>query len=145
MLCSALARLDCPAGRYCPSPSESYPCTAGSYCAQGSVQPVTCNVSTLVESYPILTMPTRPATVYESVYIRGQQLAGNQCPANSSTPINPCPAGFYCPSPGEILICPQGYYCKQGTQAPSQCPSMASCPEGSGKNLVNLLLFFLRA
>ena len=133
----------CPSGRYCPTPSEALPCAAGSFCAQGSVQPVTCNMSVLVQAYPILTMPTRPTTVYESVYVRGQQLAGNQCPANSTTPTNACPGGYYCPSPGQTVVCPDGYYCKQGSQSPSKCPALASCPEGSCKfTCINIVYFF---
>jgi hypothetical protein len=32
----------------------------------------------------------RPATVYERVYVNGDQLAGNYCPANSSAPNAVC-------------------------------------------------------
>lgn len=130
--CRALSQLDCPAGNYCPTPGEIYNCTVGAFCAQGTVQPVTCNISSLLASYPTLDMPTKPTTVYESVYMRGTQLAGNECPANSSTPTNPCIAGYYCPTPGASIVCPAGYYCKAGTQEPSKCPALTNCPEGSG-------------
>jgi ABC-type multidrug transport system ATPase subunit len=99
----------------------------------------------LVDSYPALTMPTKPTTVYESVYIRGQQFAGNQCPANSSTPTDACPPGFYCPSPGEAITCPSGYYCKRGSQTPSKCPALTSCPEGSAKATLSWTGFIMLA
>lgn len=128
----ALSKLDCPAGKYCPTPGEVYACTSGSFCSQSTVQPVTCNISTLVDRYPVMTMPTTPTTVYESVYLRGTALAGNQCPANSSNPTQPCEAGFYCPTPNQKFLCPEGYYCKEGSQEASKCPALAYCPAGSG-------------
>jgi len=141
----AISRLACPPGSYCPTPGEVFPCLPGSFCAQGSVQPVTCNISLLVDSYPALPMPTRTTTVYESVYVRGQQFAGNQCPANSSTPTDACPPGFYCPSPGQVETCPAGYYCKQGSQTPSKCPALTSCPEGSSKATLSWTGFIMLA
>jgi ABC-type phosphate transport system ATPase subunit len=98
----------------------------------GTVEPVTCNISTMVARYPLLLLPSRPTTVYESVYLRGTVLAGNQCPANSSTPTKPCEGGFYCPTPALTVPCPAGSYCKPGSQEPAKCPILASCPEGSG-------------
>ncbi|KAL4536815.1 hypothetical protein Ndes2526A_g06320 [Nannochloris sp. 'desiccata'] len=141
----AISQLSCPPGRYCPTPGEAFPCLPGSFCAQGSVQPITCNISVLVDSYPSLPMPTRPTTVYESVYVRGQQFAGNQCPGNSSTPTDACPPGFYCPSPGQAETCPTGYYCKQGSQTPSKCPALTSCPEGSFKATLSWTGFIMLA
>ena len=117
----------------------------GSFCALGTVEPVTCNVSTLVSSNPSLLMPSRPTTVYESVYVRGTVLAGNHCPANSTTPTKSCPGGFFCPTPAQTLRCPAGSYCKAGSQAPAKCPILANCPEGSGvrsQGLYRLRCFF---
>jgi len=132
-LCSALAKLACPAGKYCPSPREIYDCPTGSFCPVGTVHPLTCNISTLVTKYPQIIMPTKPTTMYQSVYMRGTVLGGNQCPGNATSPQTPCPAGYYCPDPSTILLCPVGYYCKQGSLEPSKCPSLANCPEGSEK------------
>lgn len=134
LCCRALASKLCPAGQYCPTPGEVYPCPVGAFCATGTVEPVTCNITTLVDKYPALDMPTTPTTVYESVYMKGTTLAGNQCPTNSSTPTKSCLGGFYCPTPDTVLLCPTGYYCKPGSQEPAKCPALASCPEGSGGN-----------
>lgn len=129
----ALRSLACPAGYFCPTPREIYECPTGFYCPQGTVQPLTCNMTTLVGVYPSAVMPVKPTTVYESVYLRGTILGGNQCPGNSTTPQTPCTAGFYCPTPTESYICPAGYFCKKGSVEPTACPAMASCPEGSVK------------
>ena len=129
----ALRALACPAGFFCPTPREIYDCPAGFYCPEGTVQPLTCNMTALVGSYPHAVMPVKPTTVYQSVYMRGTVLGGNQCPGNSTTPQTPCPAGFYCPTPTESYICPPGYFCKKGSVEPTKCPSLASCPEGSVK------------
>lgn len=88
-------------------------------------------------------MPSKPTTVYESVYIKGTNYAGNQCPANSSTPTRPCEAGYYCPTPGQKIICPEGSYCKPGSQKPAKCPSLTSCPEGSDKASLSWVGFIL--
>jgi ABC-type multidrug transport system ATPase subunit len=91
----------------------------------------------------MLTMPSRPTTVYESVYIRGQALAGNQCPANATSPTKPCDAGYYCPTPARQLSCPEGFYCRQGSQEPAKCPPLVSCPEGSSKASLSWAGFIL--
>ena len=133
MMCSGLSKLDCPAGSFCPSPREVYPCPAGFYCPAGTVEPLTCNMTMLVSMYPDTVMPVKPTTIYQSVYMRGSILGGNQCVGNATTPQTPCPSGFYCPTPTEVYICPGGYFCKQGSIEPEKCPAMASCPEGSEK------------
>jgi len=130
---SSLRSLACPAGYFCPTPREIYECPPGFYCPEGTVQPLTCNMTALVSTYPHAVMPVKPTTVYQSVYLRGTVLGGNQCPGNSTTPQTPCPAGFYCPTPTESYICPAGSFCKKGSVEPTQCPAMASCPEGSVK------------
>ncbi len=129
----ALRRLACPAGSFCPTPREIYPCPAGYYCPSGTVEPLTCNMTTLVDLYPQAQMPVKPTTLYESVYMRGTILGGNQCVGNATTPQTPCPVGFYCPTPTETYVCPAGSFCKQGSVEPTSCPAMASCPEGSTK------------
>lgn len=141
----ALAALECPSGSYCPSPAEIHDCTPGHFCSHGTVQPLTCNISTLVSAYPSLDMPSLPTTMYQSVYLRGTQLAGNLCPTNSSTPTAPCAGGYYCPNSGESIVCPAGYYCKEGSQEPSKCPALTSCPEGSDKARLSWVGFILLA
>eukprot|EP00889_Picochlorum_renovo_P008336 jgi/Picre1/35366/NNA_002828.t1 len=124
---TGLSKLDCPAGSFCPSPREVYPCPAGFYCPAGTVEPLTCNMTMLVKAYPDTVMPVKPTTIYQSVYMRGSILGGNQCVGNATTPQTPCPSGFYCPTPTEVYICPGGYFCKQGSIEPTKCPAMASC------------------
>jgi hypothetical protein len=85
-----------------------------------------------VGEYPLLVAPDRAPTVLERVYLKGNILAGNSCPANSTRPSLQCRAGFYCPEPGVSNVCPAGYFCKEGSQAPELCPRFTSCPEGSG-------------
>ncbi len=46
---SDLAALDCPASSYCPTPAEEYVCPAGYYCQAGSLQPLTCNITDLLD------------------------------------------------------------------------------------------------
>lgn len=131
--CSSLALLDCPAGKYCPKPSELKDCPVGHYCPAGTVDPLTCTVEDLLEENPMLIMPTKPTTIYESVYMRGTVLGGNHCAGNETSPQTPCPAGYYCPDTSTSIICPSGYYCKQGSLEPAKCPALASCPAGSGR------------
>ncbi|KAJ3413478.1 hypothetical protein HDV05_007923 [Chytridiales sp. JEL 0842] len=43
----------------------------------------------------------------------------------------PCFAGFYCPTPKEILVCPPGYQCPTGSFQPRKCQFLSSCPAGT--------------
>ena len=54
------------------------------------MQPVTCNMSSLLGQFPGLNLPSKPTSVAESIYLRGTSLAGNYCPINSSIPNEPC-------------------------------------------------------
>ncbi|PNH12831.1 hypothetical protein TSOC_000201 [Tetrabaena socialis] len=49
----------------------------------------------------------------------GQYCAEGEC---SEIPRNlDCPAGFYCPSPGEIITCPAGFFCAGRAQSTTTC------------------------
>ena len=47
-----LSSLDCPVGKYCPSPGEQYTCPAGSYCVARTTSPMTCDYSSLLSTSP---------------------------------------------------------------------------------------------
>lgn len=42
-----------------------------------------------------------------------------------------CPPGNYCPDQHTIVPCPAGTYCMRGSVAPTDCPSLSWCPEGT--------------
>lgn len=44
--------LDCPVGKYCPSPAEQYICPAGSYCVARTTAPMTCDYNYLISKSP---------------------------------------------------------------------------------------------
>ncbi|PRW59962.1 white-brown complex 30 [Chlorella sorokiniana] len=127
----AIDELACPAGFYCPTPASKLRCPAGYFCPPSTIQPVTCNMSMLVDRAPLLKVPDKPLTVVQRVFILGDPLQGNTCPLNSSSPAVLCPEGFYCPEPAKELPCPAGYFCKAGSLQPQPCPFLTSCPEGS--------------
>jgi hypothetical protein len=52
-----------------------------------------------------------PQMLLQTLAMSGQPLDGNACPANSSTPLQSCPAGYYCQSPGRRQLCPENHYC----------------------------------
>ncbi len=61
-------------------------------CTRGCAHRYVC-VLTQVETAPTLPIPMRPASVAESVYLLGDPLQGNSCPANASQPSRLCPKG----------------------------------------------------
>ena len=91
--CRAINALACPAGFYCPTPAAALPCEPGYFCPPATIQPVTCNMSLLVEAAPLMPIAFRPATVAQRVFLYGDPLQGNSCPANASDPIGLCPKG----------------------------------------------------
>ena len=91
--CRAIDVLACPAGFYCPTPAAALPCEPGYFCPPATIQPVTCNMSLLVEAAPLMPITFRPATVAQRVFLHGDPLQGNSCPANASDPIRLCPKG----------------------------------------------------
>lgn len=71
----AIDELACPAGFYCPTPANKLRCPAGYFCPPSTIQPVTCNMSMLVDRAPLLKVPDKPLTV---VQVRGCW-AGSLC------------------------------------------------------------------
>lgn len=47
----------------------------------------------LVNAAPTMRIPERPATAVQRVFLLGNPLQGNSCPANSSDPARLCPKG----------------------------------------------------
>ncbi|CAE8641796.1 unnamed protein product [Polarella glacialis] len=108
----------CPAGFHCDDfTGEKNPCEAGSACQSGGV---------VVDCFSLI------ASRRES---SGQStLDGYYCPEGSQG-ISECPEGHYCPNASSILICPARHYCAQKSKKPIPCSPLASCPEGSAKEL----------
>jgi hypothetical protein len=78
---------------YCPTPAAALPCPPGYWCAASTVQPVTCNMSLLLAAAPAMEVPSRPATVSQRIFLLGDPLQGNSCPANATNPATLCPKG----------------------------------------------------
>lgn len=109
------------------------------------MKPISCDLKLLVEEYPMMIIPSRPTTAYESVYLKGTASAGNFCPSNTSTPAQTCQGGTYCPAPGVAEECPAGYYCKPGSIEPARCPPLAACPAGSSQASLSWAGFIMLA
>ena len=125
------APYDCPAGAYCPTPSEFYPCTAGQLCPAKSTGWTTCPAK-----YYCPTSGSESLVCPAGKYCPGGTVApldcntGEYCPAGSSS-HDMCPAGSYCTTPSEIAQCPAGKYCPAGTSVPRVCEAGNYCPAGS--------------
>lgn len=52
----------CPAGFYCPSPSQQIPCKAGTYCVESSVEEYTCKFTDLLYQDALAEVPNKPTT-----------------------------------------------------------------------------------
>lgn len=76
-----------------PTPASKQRCPPGFFCPGSSVQPVTCNMTRLVEAAPLMRVPDRAATVAARVFLLGNPLQGNSCPLNSTGPARLCPKG----------------------------------------------------
>lgn len=87
----ALARV-CPAGSFCPDSASIEACPAGTYCIEGSSQQYTCNYSQLLLTDAYAQIPAESPTVVERIYLRGDPLGGNYCPAGADTPLTKCGA-----------------------------------------------------
>jgi hypothetical protein len=123
----------CPAGAYCPTPSEFYACTAGQVCPSGSTGPSTCPAKYYC---PSSSNPT-PIICPAGKYCPGGTITpldcntGEYCPEGSSE-HNMCPAGSVCRTPSETAQCPAGKYCPAGTSIPRDCEAGNYCPAGTG-------------
>ena len=48
---------------------------------------------------------------------------GTTCPNPGMSQPQPCPAGFFCPTIGQVKPCPEGFYCPYGSSIGTPCPS----------------------
>lgn len=53
--------------------------------------------------------------------------AGFHCAQGTSTPVEPCPQGHYCPAGLGPFPCPAGTYCPKGQAAPIPCSAGYYC------------------
>ncbi len=67
----AIDELACPQGFYCPTPAQKLRCPAGYFCGPSTIQPVTCNMTMLVDRAPLLKIPDKPLTVVQVNVIHG--------------------------------------------------------------------------
>mmetsp|Transcript_27903 Transcript_27903/g.78895 ORF Transcript_27903/g.78895 Transcript_27903/m.78895 type:complete len:821 (-) Transcript_27903:596-3058(-) len=124
--------LSCPAGHFCPNPSEMHPCPPGDFCPMGSVMARTCVLPQLVVEDPAFSIrKIENRLLIEEIASGSQIIQGNYCPEASPDPQLLCPGGSYCPTPEESIQCPVGYYCEKGSTSPLQCPWLSGCPVGS--------------
>ncbi|QDZ22347.1 ABC transporter [Chloropicon primus] len=113
------ARLNlCPVGYFCPNTTTAYECPSGYFCPLGSHQPFSCS----------------------NISMSGISIEGNYCPPASSTPLNFCPAGWYCPTASIAVACPEGHYCEVQSKEPKECGMLSSCPVGTAKQGISLYL-----
>ena len=92
----AVARA-CPAGSFCADSQSIQECPAGTYCIEGSSQQYSCNYSQLLMQDAYARIPAESPTVVERIYLRGDPLGGNFCPAGADTPLTTCaPCAFSC-------------------------------------------------
>jgi hypothetical protein len=85
-----LSSLQCKRGQYCPDPSQQLPCPAGSFCTSSSVQPVTCDINTIIATDTFAVYSQEDYFVTR-VYQGKEALKGNYCPVNSTKPSQLCP------------------------------------------------------
>eukprot|EP00884_Botryococcus_braunii_P009426 jgi/Botrbrau1/18485/Bobra.0072s0065.1 len=121
----------CRPGMQCPMPNVTVRCPAGTFCGRGAVVPTTCSYVNLLQSDPWTIVPTLQRTVREHVYLMGDPMAGNYCPAGSETLDTPCEAGYFCPNSSTKILCPAGKFCKYSSRQPRNCPWLAHCKPGA--------------
>lgn len=129
----------CPAGTYSSrndlsDETQCEPCPAGSYCLEHATEPTKC--------------PSGSYNPYQNITGRGPSVdgsgkciicpAGYKCPTEGDVTPTPCGEGFYSVD-GETScrVCPSGYYCpdtntsKSVMESDYVCPSGSYCPEGT--------------
>ncbi|XP_058546733.1 zonadhesin-like isoform X8 [Neofelis nebulosa] len=127
----------CPAGSFCPEgSSEPMPCPPGSFCATSGLSTPSgpCQAGYFCAKGAVSPAP-------EDGLTGAPCPPGTFCPAASHRPT-PCPAGTFSGLPEQTMpsacqSCPRSFYCKEaGLQAPSgPCPAGApvptQCPPGT--------------
>ncbi|XP_053757201.1 zonadhesin-like isoform X9 [Panthera pardus] len=127
----------CPAGSFCPEgSSEPMPCPPGSFCATSGLSTPSgpCQAGYFCAKGAVSPAP-------EDGLTGAPCPPGTFCPAASHRP-KPCPAGTFSGLPEQTMpsacqSCPRSFYCKEaGLQAPSgPCPAGApvptQCPPGT--------------
>ena len=137
-----LSSIICPSGYYCLNASSMLICPAGYFCTEGTVQPTSCSLYSLLAAQPTTSLSRDPTTVL-ALAETGKPIMSNICLAGSSS-VSSCPEGYYCPNASSVVICPQGYYCKAYSTAPTKCPSvLTSCPEGTSTPSRSYLAFVI--
>lgn len=116
----------CPSGSYCPNASIRLKCDPGYFCRKGTVSPQTCDMSSLLMS--AVYIKKDDDKVVDRLIKQGDILNGNYCPIDSTTPLNDCTAGYYCPNASVKIPCPKGSYCKIQSTYPIRCPPLSKCP-----------------
>jgi hypothetical protein len=86
----ALLARKCSAGSYCANATVQSICPAGTYCVEGSTEQYTCNYKQLIFQDALARMPIKSPTVLERLYVQGDPLGGNYCPEGSDSPLSRC-------------------------------------------------------
>ncbi|MEW5299745.1 MAG: hypothetical protein WDW36_002726 [Sanguina aurantia] len=108
----------CPAGSFCPTPDVLTNCTAGNFCGLGTINPLTCNLTSIFVLSPFAKIQNPPDLVINKVLGSGAPISGNFCPVGSDAPYTNCQEGYFCPNSSAQIICPSGYFCP-----PLLCPT----------------------
>lgn len=120
----------CPAGYYCPTPSDVIPCSLTTYCPVGSTEEGVCSPGfycpTPSQIFPCTAGHYCPGSTSEEIDCS----LGTLCPDGSSRELS-CPASFYCPSPAGTVECSIGHYCPTNSSAERECIIRTYCPAGS--------------
>ncbi|XP_043430333.1 neurogenic locus notch homolog protein 1-like isoform X1 [Prionailurus bengalensis] len=124
----------CPAGSFCPEgSSEPMPCPPGSFCATSGLSTPSgpCQAGYFCAKGAVSPAP-------EDGLTGALCPPGTFCPAASHRPT-PCPAGTFSglaeqTMPSACQTCPRSFYCKEaGLQAPSgPCPAGYYCDSSAG-------------
>ena len=94
-------------------------CPPGTYYYYLFPQPPTYSLTTIVQA-------CEPCPV--NYYCAGGTSTQVSCPVGTTCPNpgmsqpQPCPAGSFCPTIGQVTPCPEGAYCPYGSSAPTLCP-----------------------
>jgi hypothetical protein len=107
------ARTVCPAGSFCPIPSQLTSCWSGSFCPEGSLEESQC---------PAGFFCTEPASKLPCAM-------GSYQPNEGSNFCFPCESGKYQDEEGatECKACRPGFFCTEGSPLETSCPMGTYC------------------